>query len=171
VVCPEATRDDGEDTERQGAIMGLHERHADRLALAVAAGVTAILAREAEARQIALDRRLQPMRDVIDALERLHGPDAQPLEHPRDFANLVARHGAVHLRERDVQLLQAAMIESADRDCALSEALDDLGAARDASGEAGRQDDERSLLAWVGVSREQFLAAVETALGHSPPPA
>ena len=149
--------------------MSPHTSHTDRLALAVTASVTAILAREAEARQSALDRHLQPMRDVIDALERLHGPDAQPLDHPRDFADLVARHGAEHLSERDVQLLQAAMTERADRDCALGEALDDLAAAREASGEAGRQYDERSLLAWVGVSKEQFRAVVQTALRHPPP--
>ena len=143
--------------------------HTDRLALAVAASVTAILARVAEGRQSALDRRLQPMREVIDGLERLHGPDAEPLDHPCDFADLVARHGAEHLRERDVRLLQAAMAESADRHCALGEALDDLAAAREDSGEPGQQYDERSLLAWVGVSKEQFLAGVETALRHRPP--
>jgi hypothetical protein len=142
--------------------------HTDRLALAVAARVTTILAQDAEARQSALDRRLQPMREVIDSLERLHGPDAQPLDHPSDFADLVVRHGAEHLRERDVRLLQAAMVESADCDCALGEALDDLAAAREASGDAGRQYDERSLLAWVGVSKEQFLAVVEAALRHPP---
>jgi hypothetical protein len=109
------------------------------------------------------------MREVIDGLERLHGPDAQPLDHPSAFADLVARHGAEHLRERDIQLLQTALVESADCDCALGEALDDLAAAREASGEAGRQDDESSLLAWVGVSREQFLAVVETALRHPSP--
>ena len=146
--------------------MDLHASHADRLALAVTASVTAILAREAEARESALDRRLQPMREVIDALEGLHGPGAQPLDHPRDFADLVARHGADHVRERDVQLLQAAMAESADRDCALGEAIDDLAAAREASGESGRPYDESSLLAWVGVSKEQFRAVVETALRH-----
>lgn len=148
--------------------MGLHTSNIDRLALLVTAEVTAILARDAEARQSALDRRLQPMRDVIDAFERLYGADAQPLDHPRDFADLVARHGADHLRQRDVRLLQAAMAESADRCCAHSNALDDLATARDASGEAGRQFDERSLLAWVGVSKGQFLAAVELALRHSP---
>ena len=149
--------------------MSLHTSHTDRLALAVTASVTAILAREAEARQSALDRRLQPLREVIDGLERLHGPNVQPLDHPRDIADLVARHGANHLRERDVQLLQAAMVESADRDCALSEALDDLAAAREDSGEAGHQYDERSLLAWVGVSKEQFLAVVEAALRRPSP--
>jgi hypothetical protein len=107
---------------------------------------------------------------VIDALERLHGLDVQPLDHPRDFADLVAEHGADHLRERDVQLLQAAMVERADRDCALGEALDDLAVAREASGEAGQKDDA-GLLAWVGVSREEFLAVVETALRRSSPPA
>ena len=148
--------------------MDWHTSHTDRLALAVAASVTTILARDAEARRRALDRRLQPMREVIDGLERLHGPDAQPLDHPSDFADLVARHGADHLRERDVQLLQAAMVESADCDCALGEALGDLAAARDASGEASLQHEERSLLAWVGVSKEQFLAVVEAALRHPP---
>lgn len=151
--------------------MGQHPSHTDRLALAVTASVTANLAREAEARQSALDRRLQPMRRVIDALERLHGPDVQPLDHPRVFADLVTEHGADHLRERDVQLLQAAMIERADRDSALGESLDALAVAREASGAAGRGDDETSLLAWVGVSREQFLAVVEMALRRSPPPA
>lgn len=149
-------------------MMGLHTTNTGRLALLVAAGVTAILAREAEARQRALDRRLRPMRAVIDALERLHGPDALPLDHPCDFADLVTRHGADHLRERDVQLLQAAMIECADRNCAHSEALDNLAAAREAGGEGDRRFDERSLLAWVGVSKEQFQAAVETALRHPP---
>jgi hypothetical protein len=146
--------------------MDQHTSHTDRLALAVAASVTTILAREAASRQNTLDRRLQPMREVIDNLERLHGPNAQPLDHPSDFADLVVRHGADHLRERDVQLLQAAMVESADCDCALGEALDDLAVAREASGDAGRQYDERSLLAWVGVTREQFLAVVEAALRH-----
>jgi len=145
--------------------MGPHTRRADRLALAVAAGVTAILAREAEARQIALDRRLQPMRAVIDALERQYGPDVQPLDHPGDFVDLVARHGADHLRARDVQLLHAALIEKSDRDCARNEALDNLDDAREASGgESAEQSDERALLAWVGVSKEQFQSAVETAL-------
>ena len=149
--------------------MDRHTSHTDRMALAVAASVTTIFARDAEARHSALDRRLQPMRAVIDELERLHGPDAQPLNHPSEFADLVARHGAEHLRERDVQLLQAAMVESADCDCALGEALDDLAAAREASGEAGLQYDERSLLAWVGVSKEHFLAVVEAALRHPSP--
>jgi hypothetical protein len=149
--------------------MGLHTSHTDRLTLAVAASVTAILAREAEARQSMLDRRLQPMRDVIDALERLHGPDVEPLDHPGDFAALVAEYGAEHLRERDVRLLQAAIVESADRDCALGEALDDLAAAREDSREAGQQYDERSLLAWVGVSKQQFRTLVETALRHRLP--
>jgi hypothetical protein len=148
--------------------MGLHTSHTDRLALAVAASVTGILAREAEARQSMLDRRLRPMREVIDALERLHGSDVEPLDHPSDFADLVARHGAQHLRERDVRLLQAAMVDSAGRNCALGEALDDLAAARECSGEPGRQYDERGLLAWVGVSKEQFLALVATALGRLP---
>jgi hypothetical protein len=146
--------------------VGPHTRRADRLALAVAAGVTAILAREAEARQIALDRRLQPMRAVIDALERLYGPDVQPLDHPGAFVDLVARHGADHLRARDVQLLHAAVIEKSDRDCARNEALDNLDDAREASGESAAQTDERALLAWIGVSKEQFQAAVETALRH-----
>lgn len=149
--------------------MGLYTSHADRLALAVTASVTAILAQAAEARQNALDRRLQPMREVIDALEDLHGPDARPLDHPGDFADLVARHGADHLRERDVQLLQAATAERADRDCALGEALDDLAAARAASGEVGRQYDDGSLLAWVGVSKEQFQAVVDMALRRPSP--
>jgi hypothetical protein len=149
--------------------MSRHTSHTDRLALAVAASVTTILARVADGRQSALDRRLQPMREVIDGMERLHGPDAEPLDHPCDFADLVARHGAEHLRERDIRLLQAAMAESADRHCALGDALDYLAEARVASGEAGRQDDESSLLAWVGVSREQFLAVVETALRHPSP--
>jgi len=152
------------DTERQGAIMGLQTRRPDRLALAVAAAVTAILAREAGVWQLALDRRLQPMRAVIDELERLYGPDVQPLDHPNDFADLVTRHGADHLRERDVRLLQAALIEKGDRDCAFNEALDNLDDAREASGESTERRDERALLVWVGVSKAQFLAAVETAL-------
>jgi hypothetical protein len=151
--------------------VGQHTSHTDRLALAVTASVTAILAREAEARQSALDRRLQPMRRVIDALEYLHGLDVQPLDHPRDFADLVAQHGADHLRERDVRLLQVAMVERADLECALGEALDDLAAAREDSGEAGHPYDESSLLAWVGVSKEQFRAVVETAVRRSSTPA
>jgi hypothetical protein len=156
-------------TEWREAITDLHASQTDRLALAIAASVAAILAREAESRHSLLDRRLQPMREVIDALERLHGPDAHPLDYPCDFADLVARHGAAHLRERDVQLLQAAMVEGADRDCALGQALEDLAAARESSGEVVQQYDERSLLAWVGVSKEQFLAAVETALRRRSP--
>ena len=148
--------------------MGLHTSHTDRLALLVTAGVTAILARDAETRQSALDKRLRPMRAVIDGLERLHGPDAQPMDHPNDFASLVAQHGAHHLRERDVQLLQAAMVECIDRACAHSDALDDLVAAREASGETGQRFDGSGLLAWAGVSRERFLAEIETALRHPP---
>lgn len=149
--------------------MGRHASHTDGLALAVAASVTSIHAREAEARQRVLDRCLHPMREVTAALNRLHGPDAQPLDHRRDFASLDTEHGAEHLRERDVQQLQAAMVESADRDCARGEALDDLAAAREASSEAVRLYDETSMLAWVGMSREQFLAVVEMALRHPPP--
>jgi len=148
--------------------MGLHTRRADRLALLVAASIAAILAREAEARQGALDRRLRPMRTVINALERLHGADALPLDHPHDFTDLVTHHSADHLRARDVQLLPTPMLENAECRCAHSEALDDLAVARQVSGEAGRQCGERSLLARVGVSKARFPAEVETALRHLP---
>ena len=129
----------------------------NRLALAVAVEVTAILAREAETRQEELDRRLQPMRQVIDALEYRYGPNVHPLEHPGDFADLIVRHQAGHLRERDVQMLAESIDETLDRDDALSQAIGDLDDARDDAGET-------ELLAWVGVSRQQFMAAVDTAL-------
>jgi hypothetical protein len=138
----------------------------DRLALAVAAGVLAILAREARARLLELDLRLQPMRQVIDAFERSYGPDAQPADHPQDFANLVARPGAGHLRERDIQLLLEASVAEADHDGALGDALDDLDAARDATGKASDRGGEPGLLTWVGVTKEQYVAAVDTALRH-----
>jgi hypothetical protein len=76
------------------------------------------------------------MRQVIDAFEGSYGPDAQPADHPQDFANLVARHEAGHLREREVHLLLEASVEEADHDDVLGDALDDLNAALDASGEA-----------------------------------
>lgn len=167
-VRADGHRTDGEAYRAGGTNMGLDMRPADRLALLVAAGVAAVRAQEAESRQIELDRRLQPMRDVIDVLERRHGPDVLPLDHPSELADLVARHGAAQLRERDVRLLQAATVERAERECARNEALDDLAAAHESSGGAGRPHDESSLLDWAGVSREQYLASVETAL-HCPP--
>jgi hypothetical protein len=64
--------------------------------------------------------------------------------------------------------LQAATVESAERECARNEALDDLAAAHESSGGAGRPHDESSLLDWAGVSRGQYLASVEAALLRPP---
>ena len=148
--------------------MSAKEGGVDRLALAVAAEVTAVLARAAEARRLALDRRLRPMRHVIDEFERRHGLDAQPGDYPTEFAELVARHRAGHLREHDVRLLHAAIIEGADRDCERFEALADLDEAGGLGGVTADGQGTMSLPAWAGVSKEQFSAAVNTALRSRP---
>jgi hypothetical protein len=141
--------------------MSLTVRRDVRLTLAVAIVVTAIRAREAGARQLALDQHLQPMRHVIEDFERLHGRDAQPLDHPQDFADLVAARGAAHLRERDVQLVEEAVAEKMSSEGALFEALADLNEARGEDGEPGDGTGVQGLLTWVGVSQSEPLRGAE----------
>jgi hypothetical protein len=96
------------------------------------------------------------------------GPEARPADHPRDFADLIARHGAGRLRERAVQLLHPAIIEQSDGDGAHIHALDDLDAARAAASDEGDGGGEQELPSWVGVSKRQRFEAVNTPLRRRP---
>jgi hypothetical protein len=142
----------------------------DRLALAVTAAVSAVRVHAADARCVDLDRQLRPMRNVIEDFEQRYGPDVVPADHPGEFADLVARHGASHLRERDIQILHAALADKTDRDDVLRAALADLDEARAASGDSAGRGDVGELLSWIGASREHVLEALNAALRDASQP-
>jgi hypothetical protein len=129
---------------------------AARLDLAVRARLASIRADRMLERTSLLDRQYISVTRAIEEYVELYGRDADPFDDFDTFVGLILRHGGIDLGREDVLTATEMYVQRA---AATSESI---GAAREL--EAAMGDHRGTILRWVGCTRKQFDAALESRL-------
>ena len=134
---------------------------AERLALAVRAEVARIRAEEASDRAALLDRQLTPLLEASQRFSKRFRRELDPQSDDdlQQLFALIVEAGGAELSKEDIDLAADATREAAARQGLAVLALTELAKVLPSSG--------ITILEWCGVSEEELLSGVLTALGLS----
>jgi hypothetical protein len=126
----------------------------ERLDLAVRARLASLRADQVRERTRLLDRQYASVSRAIEAYVEQYGTAADPSDDFDAFLGLIIQHGGVELGREDVLTGMELYVERA---AAASEAEAATHALDEAMG-----DHRGTVLKWVGCTRKQFDAALES---------